>query len=109
MFAGSYFKFLTLCTLALLATLAWNPVFAAGDSVPAGVQTENSVPKGRALAKIMNTNSHYDDAEDNTKTLRQYWDNIYGSTGDWFDHHKFNILVLFGGIILTLIISALIT
>ena len=109
MFAGSYFKFLTLCTLALLSALTWNPVFAAGDSAPAGAAAENSVPKGRALAKIMNSNNNYDTGGNNSRTLRQYWDNIYSSTGDWFDQHKFNMLVLFGGIILTLIISAIVS
>ena len=109
MFAGSYFKFLTFCILALLSALTWNPVFAAGDSAPAGAAAENSVPKGRALAKIMNSNNNYDTSGNNSRTLRQYWDNIYSSTGDWFDQHKFNMLVLFGGIILTLIISAIVS
>jgi MscS family membrane protein len=106
MFAGSYFKILAFCVLAALSALAWNPVLTAGDSVPVAAQTE--MPRGRALAKIMNSNGHYD-ADGNIKTLRQHWDNIYSSAGDWFDQHKFNMLVLFGGIILTLVISAVVS
>ena len=106
MFTGSYFRILTFCILALLSALAWNPALAAGDSVPATAQMD--MPKGRALAKIMNSSGHYD-TDGNSRTLRQYWDNIYCSTGDWFDLHKFNMLVLFGWIILTLIISAIVS
>ena len=106
MFTGSYFRILTFCILALLSALAWNPALAAGDSVPATAQMD--MPKGRALAKIMNSNGNCD-VEGNSRTLRQYWENISNSTGDWFDQHKFNMLVLFGGIILTLIISAIVS
>ena len=106
MFTGSYFKILIFCILTGVSTLASNPAFAAGDSVPATAQTE--MPKGRALAKIMNSNGNCD-VEGNSRTLRQYWENISNSTGDWFDQHKFNMLVLFGGIILTLIISAIVS
>ncbi len=106
MVTGSYFKVLTFCALAMLPALLGNFVFAAGDSAPAAGQT--AIPKGRALAKVMNYDNNYD-AEANIKTLRQYWDNIYNSTEDWYEQHKFNMLVLFGGIILTLIVSAIVT
>ncbi len=122
MFTASYFKVLFVSMLIALSALLPNASSAAEDSAvrkestpAAAVSAEQdaALPKGRAIAATMNSKEYavIPTAENNKlkPLLRQYWDKIYGSTGDWLDRQKFNIPILFGGIILTLIFSAIIS
>lgn len=115
MFTSSYFKVLSVSMLIMLSALALPAAEDSGASAAPAVSAEKNapMPRGRALAAAMNSNGHSDaDAVEGNNVrslLRQYWDKVYGSTGDWLDRQKFNIPVLFGGIILTLIFSAIIS